>query len=347
MQKKAIKGFTLEELKQIICKEGFPSYRTKQIFHWIQQKKVNSFREMKNLPKDILNWLDSNFLLEQIKYLHRIKSQDGSEKFLFQLYDNHLIESVFIKGKKRNTICLSSQVGCLWHCLFCASGQGGFKRNLLAAEIIDQILSIERITKEKADNIVFMGMGEPFNNYNNVIKSIQIINSKDGLNIGIRKITISTCGIIPGIIKLSESPLQVELSVSLHSADDKTRTRLMPVNLRYPLKELISTCKYYTRRKNRQITFEYLMLDGINDSIEDANKLSKMISDFEAKVNLIYYNALTAEKYLAPTDEKTISVFMEKLRSKHIPVTIRYSRGSDIQAACGQLRSQYQNDKVV
>lgn len=343
MQKQAIKGFTLEELKQIICKERLPSYRAKQIFHWVQQKKVTSFREMKNLPKDILHWLDSNFLLEQMKNIDSIKSQDGSEKFLFQLYDNHLIESVLIRGKKRNTICLSSQVGCLWHCIFCASGQGGFKRNLLTAEMVDQVLSVERITKEKADNIVFMGMGEPFNNYNNVIKSIQIINSKDGLNIGIRKITISTCGIIPGIIKLSEFPLQVELSVSLHSADDKTRTRLMPVNRKYPLKELIATCKNYTRRKNRQITFEYLMLGGINDSIEDATKLSQMIADFEAKVNLIVYNALPAEKYLAPSDEKTISIFMETLRSKHIPVTVRYSKGREIQAACGQLRSQSQN----
>jgi len=343
MQKKSLNGFTLEELIKIIYKEGFPSYRAKQIFHWVQKKKVNSFQEMNNLPKKMLNWLDNNFLLYHLESLNNIKSKDGSEKFLFKLHDNHLIESVLIRGKKRNTICLSSQVGCMWHCLFCASGKDGFKRNLLVSEIVEQILAIERITGEKADNIVFMGMGEPFNNYHNVMETIQIINSKSGLNIGIRKITISTCGIIPGIKKLSQSPMQVELSVSLHSADDKTRTSLMPVNQKYPLKELIASCRDYTRIKNRQITFEYLMLDGINDSIEDANTLGQMISDFEAKVNLIAYNPLPSEKRLISSDEKTISVFIQALRTKHIPVTVRYSRGRDIQAACGQLRNQYQD----
>jgi len=338
-----IRGLMLNELKDIMLKEGFPPFRAKQLFHWIHHQNVDSFQEMTNLPKSLINWLDSIYFLKQMKCIKNQKSRDGSEKFLFQLDDNHLIESVLIRSLKRNTICLSSQVGCLWHCLFCASGKDGFKRNLQPGEIIGQIQSIQESCQEVIHNIVFMGMGEPFDNYNQVMKSIQIINAKQGMNIGARKITISTCGIIPGIKKLAENPLQVELSVSLHSAEGKIRSMLMPVNKKYPIEELIDACKQYVKKKNRQVTFEYLMLRGINDSVEQANKLGHLISDFNAKVNLIVYNPIQNQINLFPSDEQTTYLFQNVLENKHIPVTIRYSRGEDIQAACGQLRSDYKN----
>ena len=336
-----IKGITYEKLRKIIEKEGFPGYRTQQIFHWIYHKNVDSFREMKNIPGSVIQYLDTHFCLPQMECLKRQISQDGSEKFLYRLADNQLIESVFIRNHGRNTLCLSSQVGCAWHCLFCASGKDGLKRNLEAGEIIDQILSVRKQTNEKIHNIVFMGMGEPLNNYQNVMTSIQTINAREGLNIGARKITISTCGIIPGIQKLTENSLQIELSVSLHSADEKVRMSLMPVNRQYPLKELIEACRQYVKKKNRQITFEYLMLKGMNDSVEQADKLCHLIADFDTKVNLIRYNFIQNQINLSPSDEQSVSLFMKRLRRCQIPVTIRYSSGKDIHAACGQLKSHF------
>lgn len=340
-----IKGLTLNELKEIFVKEGLPSFRAEQIFHWIFRKKVDSFQAMTNLPKGLIHWLESIFSVSQIACIKNQKSQDGSEKFLFRLSDSHLIESVLIKNNRRNTICLSSQVGCIWHCLFCASGKDGFKRNLFTGEILNQILSIQRMTGETIHNIVFMGMGEPFDNYDNVMKSIQIINSRQGINIGARKITISTCGIIPGIRRLTKNPLQIELSVSLHAAEEDIRTFLMPVNQKYPLKRLIDACSHYIKGKNRQITFEYMMLKGINDTSDQAKKLCRLISGFDAKVNLIIYNPIPVQLKLLPSNKNKIASFQQILKKNGIPITIRYSQGKDIQAACGQLRSHYGNKK--
>ena len=346
-EKLNIKGLTFEELSGKIKEKGYPNFRAKQIFDWIYLKNISSFQEMTNLPKGMLTWLDTVFNIGKIECIKMQKSSDCSEKYLFKLKDGHFIESVLIKTSRRNTICLSSQVGCLWNCLFCASGKGGFKRNLLCEEIIEQILFVQRAKKEKINNIVYMGMGEPFDNYDNVMKSIKIINSKYGINIGARKITISTCGIIPGIIKLKKLPLQIELSVSLHAADEKTRSMLMPVNNKYPLKKLINICMEYAKEKNRQITFEYLMLKNINDNAEQAIKLSKLISGFNAKVNLIIYNPISSntdnQSSLLPSDEKTISIFRKILRNNSIPTTVRYSKGQDINAACGQLKNNYIN----
>jgi 23S rRNA (adenine2503-C2)-methyltransferase len=338
-----LKGITLNELKGVMMEEGFPAYRAQQIFHWVYQGNIDSFQDMANLPKILKEKIGSRFVLTQIKCLKNHKSSDGSEKYLFQLTDGEYIETVLIKNKNRNTLCISSQVGCRWNCLFCVSGKMGFKRNLLTGEMIAQILSVQKITGEAIQNIVFMGMGEPFDNFENVIKTIEIINEKQGLNIGARKITVSTCGIIPAIIKFIEFPLQVELSISLHAADEKTRTELMPVDKKYPLNKLIDACRFYFKKKNRQITFEYLMLKGINDSAEQANKLCQIISDFDAKVNLIVYNPIAIRDNLLPSDKQTINIFQKIIKAKGIPVTIRYSKGQDINAACGQLRSNYNN----
>jgi 23S rRNA (adenine2503-C2)-methyltransferase len=336
-----LKEITLKELKRVMMEEGFPAYRAQQIFHWVYQGNIDSFQDMNNLPKKLRQKLDSTFVLTHIKCLKNQKSSDGSEKFLFQLTDGEYIETVLIKNENRNTLCISSQVGCRWNCLFCASGKMGFQRNLLIGEMIAQILFVQKITGENIQNIVFMGMGEPFDNFENVLKTIEIINEKQGLNIGARKITVSTCGIIPAIIKFTEFPLQVELSISLHAADENTRTELMPVNKKYPLDKLINACRFYYEKKNRQVTFEYLMLKGINDSAEQANKLCQMISDFDAKVNLIVYNPIATRDDLLPSDKKTINIFQKILKAKDIPVTIRYSKGQDIDAACGQLRRNY------
>ncbi len=351
MTKINIHGLSAEELAEIIVKEGFPSYRAKQIFHWLYPKKVKSFKEMKNLPRNLITLLESLFHLESLNCLAQQESKDGAVKFLFELEDKELIESVLIShrdtsntSRERNTICLSSQVGCLWHCLFCASGQKGFKRNLEASEIVEQILAVQRLSGKAIHNVVFMGMGEPLNNYEQLMRALTIINGREGLNIGARKITISTCGIIPGIKKLADNPLQVELSVSLHGAEDNLRNYLMPVNRRYPLSQLIPTCREYVKKKNRQITFEYLMLKGINDSADEAQKLSKLISDFNTKVNLIIYNPLqTAQEgvNLSPSDPAAVYSFQQILKKSNIPVTVRYSKGQAIQAACGQLRGAH------
>ena len=335
-----IKGLSYKELEKIITELGFPSYRTNQLFYWIYQKKVNNFSQMKNIPYNLIARLESLFQLESLQSIKKVESDDGSQKFLFQLNDYHIIESVLIKNRKRNTVCLSTQVGCLWQCLFCASGRDGFKRNLTSAEIVNQLLSIERISNENISNIVFMGMGEPFDNYEQLMKSIKIINDKYGINIGARKMTISTCGIIPGIKRFTQNPLQVELSISLHAAENSIRDMLMPVNKKYPLINLIEVCKEYSKKKKRQITFEYLLLKNINDSQEQAKKLCYLISDFEpkAKVNLIIYNPVTKQTGLYPSEEDVVLSFQQILKKCHIPTTVRYSKGGDIGAACGQLR---------
>lgn len=342
-QKIDILGLTYKELEEIIIKAGFPSFRTKQIYHWLYQKKVSNFRQMRNIPVALIDRLEILFQLKIMDCVRMMESIDGSIKFLFQLKDNQLIESVLIRNEKRNTACLSSQVGCEWRCIFCASGKEGFKRNLKVEEIVGQLLAIKTISDEHINNIVFMGMGEPFDNYQQLMKAINIINDPRGINIGARKITISTCGIIPKIEKLSENQLQVELSVSLHSVEDRVRSFLMPVNKKYPLNKLISTCRNYVSKKKRPITFEYLLLKGINDSPKQAKKLSSLISDFKSKVNLIIYNPVLNQNRLSPSEEEMVFSFQQVLKNNHIPVTIRYSKGSDIEAACGQLKGIYSN----
>ncbi|MDD4362658.1 MAG: 23S rRNA (adenine(2503)-C(2))-methyltransferase RlmN, partial [Atribacterota bacterium] len=309
--KNKIQNISLKELGDNLAEVNFPSFRAKQVFDWIYKKNASSYDEMLNLPANLRDWLKENLQLAEIECLKRQKSQDNSEKLLFRIDNRYLLETVLIRGKKRNTVCLSSQIGCARNCLFCATGKDGLQKNLEPADIINQILAVQKITQEKISNVVFMGMGEPFDNYQNVLKSIQIINHQQGINIGARKITISTCGIIPGIIQLTNCPLQIELSVSLHSADDKVRTYLMPVNKKYPLKKLLQTCRRYVEKKNRQITFEYLMLKGINDSMEDAFQLCKLIAGFDAKINSIAYNDIENKTNLIPSAKDTILSFQK------------------------------------
>lgn len=338
---KDIKNYSLDELKDIFKGWGETAYRVKQVFSWLYQKRAGSFDLMSNLRLELRKKLKDNFSLNRLKLDKLQESSDKTKKFLFALEDGNLIESVLIPVKERLTVCLSSQAGCPFSCGFCASGIAGFKRNLEVSEILGQLLEIDyRLPPERAvTNVVFMGTGEPLDNYENVLKAIRIINASEGFNIGARRITISTCGIIPGIKRLSLEGLQIELSVSLHAADELTRAKLMPVNRKYSLKELIPACKEYAALTKRQVTFEYVLIKGINCSKEAADNLVRLLTGWECKVNLLVYNPIKEFPY-QPPDEREVEFFKWLLRKRGIAVTLRKARGKDIDGACGQLRNR-------
>jgi 23S rRNA (adenine2503-C2)-methyltransferase len=333
-----IKDYSLEELEAIFRNWQEPDYHARQVFTWIYQKQVYSFKAMSNLSLAVRKKLKENFGFKKLELVKLRESIDGTKKFLFLLEDDNLIESVMIPQAGRNTACLSTQVGCKYVCRFCASGMLGFKRNLSAWEIMAQVLEInQNLNPDKISHIVFMGTGEPLDNYDNVLKAILIINAKDGLNIGARRITISTAGVIPGIERLAKEGLQVELSISLHAADDATRSNLMPINKKYPLKDLISACKKYALSTKRQVTFEHVLIKDVNCSVQDARNLSSHLKGWIAKANLLIYNPVKELSFKAP-DDKEVSAFKQILQKGGIAVTLRKPRGQDIEGACGQLR---------
>lgn len=335
-----IRNYSLEELKEIFKQWRLPGYHARQVFSWIYQKQARSFEAMTNLSLDLRSRLKERFVFKPLELEKLQESADGTKKFLFRLEDGNLIESVLIPVKARLTACLSSQAGCPFSCGFCASGTAGFKRNLQVSEITGQLLEIDYRLKDSAvTNVVFMGTGEPLGNYDNVLKAIRILNAPEGLNIGARRITISTCGIIPGIKRLSTEGLQIELSVSLHAADELTRGMLMPVNKKYRLKDLISTCKDYAALTKRQVTFEYVLIKGVNCSKEAADNLVRLLTGWECKVNLLVYNPIKEFPY-QPPDTQEVEFFIWLLRKRGIVVTLRKSRGKDIDGACGQLRNR-------
>jgi len=338
MQKKDIKNYTLNELQEEVKDLGVEKYRATQLFNLLYKKYVDNFKDMLNFPTSFRDLLQENFYINKIQLIKLAKSEDQTEKYLFNLEDGNLIESVLIFSGKRMTECISSQIGCKFNCSFCESGKKGFIRNLTVSEILNQVLFAKKKLKSNLNNIVFMGIGEPLDNYNNVVKAICILNSKDAFNIGARKITISTCGVIPAIKRLQERNWQIELSVSLHSPENKLRSYLMPVNNLYPLPNLLETCKNYADKTNRQITFEYIMIKGVNDSLNYADKLASLISGFNSKVNIITFNS-TPDSLLQASSTFQIKSFKDNLIAKGIPTTIRISKGDDISAACGQLKS--------
>ena len=338
----SILGLNLEELGKVLEDWGQPRFRAGQIFSWIYKKRVADFDAMSDLPQELRRLLKDNFRLFVLNPVKALKSRDGTEKFVFGLDDGNFIETVSIPAQKRVTVCLSTQVGCKFGCFFCASGVMGFKRNLTSAEIIGQVVYLNNDSADKnITHLVFMGIGEPLDNYDFVIKAIRIINSPHTLNIGARRITISTSGIIPAIKKLSGEGLQIELSVSLHAADDKTRLRLMPINKIYPLKDLITACREYISKTNRQITFEYVLIKDINSGLQNALKLSKILKGLNCKVNLIPCNIIKELKVQPPENTEILS-FRDRLLKSGINVTLRRPRGEDIEAACGQLRLRYE-----
>ena len=339
--KKNIKNYDLDNLKEELKKLGEKPFRAEQIFKWLYQDKVTSFDEMTNLSLDLRKKLDENYSMGLFKIVKKLESVDGTKKYLFDVQDDagNLIESVLMQYHHGYTICVSSQIGCKMGCKFCASTGIPFSRNLKAGEIVEQLLAIERDAGVRISNIVFMGIGEPLDNYDNVMDSIKVLNHPKGLNIGARHISISTSGIVPKIYELADRMVQCTLSISLHASNNKTRSEMMPVNNAYPIEELIKACKYYIEKTNKRISFEYALAKDNNDNLEDARELAKLLKGMIAHVNLIPINKIEDGKYTKSSNENIIK-FRDYLNDHGIVATIRRELGSDINAACGQLRKQ-------
>lgn len=331
-----IKNLTLEELEKELAGIGARPFSAKQIFEWMYRKSVFDFDHMTNLSKDIRAHIKSAHTAALDRCEKKIPSSDKTVKYLYRLDDSRFIESVHIRAGDRDTLCVSSQVGCRFRCAFCASGMKGFIRNLSAAEILNQVLYLKTAENRKITNYVFMGMGEPLDNYDNVLRAIGLMNSPDALNIGIRNITLSTCGLVPGIKKLMDSGIKVNLSVSLHAARDDLRNRLVPVNRKYPLAALYESCSDYFKKTGRLVTLEYVLLENVNDAPKDAYALARASKKINAKINLILYNPVKGLSFGRPSSSRA-SVFISKIRETGAKVTLRESRGSEIMAACGQL----------
>lgn len=337
---RAISGLIKEELIEEIVSLGERSFRAVQIRDWLFKKRVGSFEEMGNLPKGLRALLRDYFVFRTLRFKRLAKSLDGTTKYLFELMDGQTIETVLIPEKDHMTLCVSSQVGCAMGCIFCLTGKGGFRRNLTCAEIVDQVLEVKRLADKRPPitNIVFMGMGEPLLNLEEVIKAIKILIDPDGLSFSHRRVTVSTSGIIPGIRQMGRE-LKVNLAVSLNAPNEEIRSQIMPINKRYPLRELLATLKDYPLQKGRRITFEYVLIKGINASERHAKELSGIIKGIPCKVNLIPLNSFPGLGLEAPEEEEILD-FQRILFEENITAIIRKSKGQDILAACGQLRAE-------
>jgi 23S rRNA (adenine2503-C2)-methyltransferase len=357
-----IKSLTREELEAQFKAWEQPVYRVAQLLDWLYVQRATAWDAMTNLPKTLREKLHKEFSLSTLELVRKQGSHDTTQKFLWRLHDHSLIESVLIpanpalygEASDRHTLCISTQVGCAYGCKFCASGLDGWKRNLTPDEIVEQILSVERWNeKEKpataagpqstihdsrlVNNIVVMGMGEPLANYDNLLKALKILNAPWGGGIGARKITISTSGLAPQIRKLAAEPMQFRLAISLHGATDETRNKIMPVNRKYPLKELVNACEEYQHEKGRMITLEYILIAGVNDSIAETRPLASLAKRLHAKVNLIPYNNVEGLEWERPNEE-VCEKFLAALEGQNVIATLRREKGGDIDAACGQLR---------
>lgn len=332
--------YTLDELKVWMSENGESAFRGKQILSWIY-KGVMDFKDMKNIPKSLIKKLEENFTIIMPEIIEVYKSElDGTEKFLLGFSDGNLIESVLMRYKHGNSICISTQVGCRMGCKFCASTIEGRVRNLTTGEILSEVIAVQNYIGERISNIVLMGSGEPLDNYDNVIKFLEVVSADYGLNIGQRHITLSTCGIVPKIYELADKELSITLAISLHAFSDDKRKEIMPIANKYAISELLEACKYYLNKTNRRITFEYALVKGVNDGVEDAKALGKLLRGMLCHVNLIPVNEIK-ENTFKRSSKKAIDDFSEILKNQGIEVTTRREMGSDINAACGQLRRSY------
>lgn len=338
-EKKNLKSYTYNELEALVRNElGEPSFRAKQIFEWLYRG-ADSFDEMSNLSKSLRERLGAAYTAGNLKIEQKFVSRiDETRRYLLKLEDGNYIESVLMKYHHGYTICVSSQVGCAMGCRFCASTRNGKARNLSAGEIIGQVMTVQKDLGERISNIVMMGIGEPLDNYDEVLKFLEIVNHPSGLNIGHRHITLSTCGLVPKIKDLADRQLQITLSVSLHAADDETRSEIMPVNRRYSISQLMEACRYYIKKTNRRISFEYTLISGVNDNSAEAEKLLKLLHGMLCHVNLIPVNPVKETGFKQGSRAK-IEEFQRILESGGISATIRREMGADISAACGQLRA--------
>ena len=358
-----IKSRTFDELKAELQTLGQPVYRAQQLLEWLYLHRVTSWEQMTNLPKSLLEHLKTRYSFCALELVRKQGSRDTTQKFLWRLADQSLIESVLIPANPtlygepsdRRTLCISTQVGCAYGCRFCASGLEGWKRNLAADEIVEQVLAVERWHQEQPasepgvaqpnaepanrliSNLVIMGMGEPLANYDHLLKALLILNAPWGAGIGARKITISTSGLAPQIRKLAEEPLQFRLAISLHGATDATRNRIMPVNRKYPLSELAAACEYYQQKRGRMITFEYILIEGVNDGLDQVSPLASLARRLNARINLIPYNTVEGLPWKRPP-EAVQEAFLKALEQSGVTATLRWEKGHDIDAACGQLR---------
>lgn len=334
---KNIKDYDLSDLKEEMISIGEKVFRAEQIFKWLYVDKVKDFDEMTNLSLELRKKLKENYTICNFKILKKLESKDGTKKYLFDVLDENAIESVLMEYHHGKTICVSSQIGCKMGCKFCASTGIPFIRNLTPGEIVEQILAVEQDIQDKISNIVFMGIGEPLDNYDNVIKAIRILNNPKGLNIGARHISISTSGLVPRIYDLAKENIQCTLSVSLHATNDEKRSAMMPVNNSYHIKELMQACKDYISMTNKRISFEYALAKDNNDNLQDAQELVKLLRGMLCHVNLIPINKIENGKFTKSSNENIIK-FRDYLNDHGIVATIRRELGSDIDAACGQLR---------
>lgn len=336
-----IKSLYIDELIQEMNKINQPAFRARQLYDWMHNKLSSSYEEMTNLPKDLRQLLTEKYplyVLEKVDSL--VSEKDGTVKYLFRLRDNAVIESVLMKYRHGNSVCISSQVGCSMGCTFCASTIGGRERDLAASEMLDQVYRIQKMSKERVSNVVVMGTGEPLDNYDNLVRFIRILTDGNGLNISARNITVSTCGIPEKIKRLADENLPVTLALSLHAPNDEIRKKLMPIARKYELSEVMRAFIYYYEKTGRRLTFEYSLMQGINDEEEHAKELARLLSGYNCHVNLIPVNPIKERNYMK-SDPYRVQKFKNILEKYRINVTIRREMGSDINAACGQLRKSY------
>jgi len=331
-----IRDLTRPELETELAVLGEPGFRAGQIFAWLYAKGAQSFDDFTDLPKTLRRELSGRFLLRPLEIDGFLRGEDGTEKYVFRLSDGTGVETVLVPAGARRTLCLSTQAGCKFACAFCASGRHGFKRDLAPSEIVGQVLDLRSALDAALTNIVFMGMGEPLDNFDNVVRAVKILNDPKGLGVAARRMTVSTSGVVPGIVRFREVGLQVNLSLSVHAADDRLRSRLMPINRKYPLADVMSACEDYLAEGGRKITFEYVLLDAVNDRPADADGLARLARRLRAKVNLIPYSPVEGFSFRTPPPER-IQAFVRRLEEKGAAVTLRQSKGKDIRAACGQL----------
>lgn len=340
-----IKSMNLSEIENVVASLNEPKFRAKQIFEWFQIYGAMSYDEMTNLPKALRNTLSEKYPVRSCEIeLKQVSKLDSTVKYLFKLFDGNFVESVLMKYKYGYTLCVSSQVGCRMGCTFCASTKSGCVRSLKPSEILGQIHAAQRDMNIRVSHVVMMGMGEPLDNYDNTIRFLKLASDEKGLNLSMRNISLSTCGIVPRIYDLLEEKLQLTLSISLHAPNDTMRSAVMPVNRKYPVKELIKACKDYTNSTSRRISFEYAMIRDVNDSDECAYELASLLKGMLCHVNLIPANEINESEHKRSTNER-LQRFMNILNSRGVNTTIRRSLGSDIDASCGQLRSKHVREK--
>ena len=345
MEKKDLKSMTLEELTAEVTAAGEKAFRAKQLYQWMHEKLAADFDEMTNLPKSFREKLAADYIWTSLETVDvRISGVDGTRKYLFCLEDGNVIESVLMRYKHGNSVCVSSQAGCRMGCRFCASTLNGLARNLRASEILEQVYRIQRDTGERVSNVVIMGSGEPMDNYENVVRFIRLLSAPEGLNISQRNITVSTCGLVPQIYRLAEEGLQITLALSLHAPSDEVRRELMPIANRYPLREVLDACGNYYEKTGRRLTFEYSLVKGVNDNLEEAKALARLIGGYHGHVNLIPVNPIKERDYVQ-SNREAVEAFKNYLERQGINVTVRREMGRDIDGACGQLRKSYMDRK--